>query len=492
MSDRGFEQKVQEQMEGWQLEPSPSVWLQVQQEVRLQKRRRRRIIWWPLLLICISAGSYWLLSNGSAGTNTHAVSSAKLSTRAAGDRATSAGNDIHQRSLTEEGSLPINVRAGEDSHPNSVPNNTKAAESRTGNDSSLHHAITNTRKDNKKLTAFQKAAQRFTHSIGVEKGKYNRLSQDENARNLSTNSLDQQQAPAVSIAANENDEPANLNASMPSLLLQPMGHPDRNFNQPVTADWALQQKNSKDKKEKPSGGWSWGLNAGTGISGISKGNVFEFGGAQTYAPIFSSSTQFNGGGAFHPPASAITHGVSWSAGAFAEKKLSDRISVRSGLTFSNFSTRILTGRKLDSASIANAGISPAPANAYDGNKPDQAFTNQYHYLEIPLSVKVRLFNNPRLPISWSAGLSYGRLLSTRALRYDRTSGIYFEQDDLYRKSRWALQTAVSVELFPGSAHPLELAPQFNYSFSNLLKDKSSGNQHLWSGGLSLSWYFRKR
>lgn len=493
MSDRGFEQKVQEQMEGWQLEPSPSVWLQVQQEVRLQKRRRRRIIWWPLLLICLSAVSYWLLSDDNAGTNTHAVISAKLPPGEANSKASSSESANNPSHATDEVNLQSNTQEKDDLHPVTLPNNKEEAVAVVGTIRPLHNATKSASARNGKALNHPKERQPdFIYAASGEKEGQYRSSGENKDGNLPKDLLARQNAiaqlPSVSTPEKESDDQANLVASMPSLLMQQMGQPGRIFNQPATADWALQQKISKDKKEKQSGGWSWGLNAGTGISGISKGNVFEFGGAQTYDPIFSSSTQFNGGGAFHPPASAITHGAFWSAGAFAEKKLNDRITLRGGLTYSYFSTQILTGRKLDSTSIANTGIWPVPANAYDGNKPDEAFTNQYHYLEIPVSVKIRLLNNPRLPINWSAGLSYGQLLSSRALRYDRTRGIYFEQDDLYRKSRWALQTALTVELFPGSAHPLELGPQFNYSFSNLLKDKSTGNQHLWSAGLSLSWF----
>ncbi len=52
MPDNNFEKRLQEQMEGFKLQPSELVWDEVEQRIRKKKNRRRIIFWWlvPALL----------------------------------------------------------------------------------------------------------------------------------------------------------------------------------------------------------------------------------------------------------------------------------------------------------------------------------------------------------------------------------------------------------------------------------------------------------
>ena len=61
MSDHEFEKQVHQKMEELRLRPSDTVWMEVEKNIRQDKRRRRFLwLWLPMLLICLTAGGYIL------------------------------------------------------------------------------------------------------------------------------------------------------------------------------------------------------------------------------------------------------------------------------------------------------------------------------------------------------------------------------------------------------------------------------------------------
>jgi cytoskeletal protein RodZ len=59
MSDHEFEKQVQEKLGGLKLRPSDTVWMEVEKNIRRDKRRRRFFwLWTPMLFICLSTSAY--------------------------------------------------------------------------------------------------------------------------------------------------------------------------------------------------------------------------------------------------------------------------------------------------------------------------------------------------------------------------------------------------------------------------------------------------
>lgn len=119
------------------------------------------------------------------------------------------------------------------------------------------------------------------------------------------------------------------------------------------------------------------------------------------------------------------------------------------------------------------------------------YKSNYHFLEIPITLHFQLNNSKKTPFYWSNGLSIGQLLSTNGLHYDGSTRVYYEDDNLFRKTQLGFHTGLSVKLFAQSERPLELGPQFNYQFTNLLKPDNADKRHLLSGSLLLRWYIKK-
>src|SRR6266540_2310710 len=61
MSDHEFEKQVQLKLDELKLRPSDTVWVEVQKNIRRDKRRRRFLwLWVPMLFICMSTSGYIL------------------------------------------------------------------------------------------------------------------------------------------------------------------------------------------------------------------------------------------------------------------------------------------------------------------------------------------------------------------------------------------------------------------------------------------------
>src|SRR5687767_12084725 len=61
MSDHDFEKQVHQKLEELKLRPSDTVWMEVEKNIRQDKRRRRFLwLWLPTLFICLTTSGYIL------------------------------------------------------------------------------------------------------------------------------------------------------------------------------------------------------------------------------------------------------------------------------------------------------------------------------------------------------------------------------------------------------------------------------------------------
>ncbi len=184
--------------------------------------------------------------------------------------------------------------------------------------------------------------------------------------------------------------------------------------------------------------------------------------------------------------SEVSAGFSFGAGVFVNRDLSKRFSVSGGLGYRYYSTKIKTGTYVGNTNLLSLSGGFSSVNSFYTNGNTNAYTNQYHFIELPVTLNFQLNKSKQRPVIWEAGLSLSYLLSTNALYYDPSHNVYFENDDLMNRTQLNGITAIMVG-FPLGKSTLQLGPELQYGFTGLLKNSSGNPGHLIYYGLKISF-----
>jgi hypothetical protein len=189
--------------------------------------------------------------------------------------------------------------------------------------------------------------------------------------------------------------------------------------------------------------------------------------------------------------SAVQSGLAFSLGGFVSKAISSRFSVSAGLNYHYYSTKISIG---DAAGTSgNIYYSPVQLNSagYIVNTGSRSYTNQYHFIELPVLADIKLNKSKKLPVIWQGGFSFSYLVSTDAMYYDPSANVYYKNMQLFNQVQWSAATAVLIG-FNVNNNQLLLGPQVQYGISGLQKNTAAGQQHLLSYGLKISFVPHKK
>jgi hypothetical protein len=195
------------------------------------------------------------------------------------------------------------------------------------------------------------------------------------------------------------------------------------------------------------------------------------------------------------PPSDIKPGISYMAGIFVRRPILKKAALSIGLNLHYYSSRILTGNRVDNNS------SPAPGTTislfyislaapqvhsypYYNAGDSHPFTNKYYFVELPVAIQLPLNHSKRLPLLWEGGLSVSRLLSLDALYYDQGAGVYYKDRDAYNKTQVNVHTSVMFRL-SWLGGQIQVGPQFGYGLTNLFNQKADAG-HLLYGGIKFN------
>ena len=255
--------------------------------------------------------------------------------------------------------------------------------------------------------------------------------------------------------------------------------------------------------------WQWGVQAEGGYTGVTQDGLF--GGLFSFlnrnnsvekvadltlsSPAPSNGMQNNYAPQFPRPVnkpSEITMGPSFALGGFVQRTLSRRFTLAIGLQYAYLSTRTVVGAKFDSTRAVNRApaTSQLVSSYYDANNTEN-YTNQYHFIEIPVTLHTKLNKGMRMPLVWDLSVSAARMIGTTALHYDGLGGVYYKDNNLFNKTQWIIATGFNVGLFQKSKHPIAVGPSVRYNMTSLLKKDYNTGQHLWSAGLKVSMLLKK-
>jgi hypothetical protein len=243
---------------------------------------------------------------------------------------------------------------------------------------------------------------------------------------------------------------------------------------------------AKNKEEKQKGSsWTWGFTGGAGSSNLNQ-NLFNS--VKTLSPVnFSANLPAIPNGYTNYSSSEINPGFSFQAGAFVSKNLSRRISFSAGLNYHYYSTTMKTGMKINTTLVTtNSFNQTIVANSYYENTQTRTFTNQYHLIEIPLSVNLQLNKSKRMPFIWELGVTPAYILSSNALYYDPNTNEYFSN---YLKPNRIQVNGVTALMFgfPMNKSEWQIGPQIQYGFTGFVNTNDGNQGHLIYAGLKISF-----
>jgi hypothetical protein len=242
----------------------------------------------------------------------------------------------------------------------------------------------------------------------------------------------------------------------------------------------------KDEEKTASSGWEPGYTVGAGQSNLNQ-NLFNS--VKTLAPstnAFASPTPGLNVNT-NSSSSEISPGFSFDAGVFVNRKLSNRFSFSAGLDYHYYSTTIRTGIKINTTLVTTNSINQRiVADSYYENNRSQTFTNQYHLIELPVSVNFQLNKNKRKPFIWELGLAPAYIFSSNALYYDPNTNVYFSN---YLKPKNLQLNGVTALMFglPLSGGQIQIGPQVQYGFTGFVNTKDGNPGHLFYAGLKISF-----
>jgi len=497
MHDPKFERSVQQKMEELEFTPSEAVWTHIEKVVTHKKDRRRIPFFWFFLLpglLLMGAGAWYLMTT-TAATTTSAVTTTTPTTVAD----PSAGQ-------TPAGKKTA-VQPGTSGSDQEVF--TSRPRSSAGERSSVNERSANVRRELDRSTS--PAEQPAITGQSVVTGQPAITGQpavkERSAITEKSTSTEQ-----VAITGQVTIQEQSAITEQSNLQQQASQQPDQDVflakrywpgpglarpAAPATAAAHLSSRNTnlinpgRLQTKRP---WETGFAGGIGLSTFHNSpftNLFSRQqDAATNMGTVSRPTGIIAQGAPVPKnePSEIRPGLSFWAGIVARKPLSSRWAVTVGLDLHYYSSELRTGYQVSyPAANSNSyfsGTSPAAliqAYPYYATGTEQSFVNRYYFLEIPATVQWQINHSRTLPLFWEGGASLSYLMSSNALYFDKTSGVYYKNTKVANKTQVSLATSLLLGLPAGSAR-LQVGPQIQYGVTNLL-DLPSNPQHLFYGGL---------
>jgi Outer membrane protein beta-barrel domain len=476
MPKNEFEKKVREELEGLRLKPSDEVWKQVSTGIRPEKRRRRWLIWVPFLFLGLAGGGYWLMKGDVPGTNS-IVQKDETTTNKSETKGQEAVRDADKNlvdiSKRENTSAEKKTRKESESVKpvNEIGEN-------VGDDRGVNRSK---RDDARKIDKVNKVGK-------VNKGsKLNKVDKGDGA----TKGNNEKEAKPVNVEKNSARD--SLVADTAFAVNEPDSKPDKTFLDSAaevkTKDDIVAQKNPDslaiariDPKTKSTGfpKWEYGVTAKAGSSNI-RSDFFLIN-SNTRAADYNT-----GSGTAYPQTSGYVHdslykesAFSWGAGFFVQRNFNHRLSINAGVMYTQYNFLIRVGNRIDSA-IYVPFSSAIVSNYYPGG--DKEYKNRFHYIEIPIAFSLQLNKGKKIPIRWDAGITPGFLVNSNFLYPDISQHIYYQDNSILRKMQWNVQTGFTVGLFSQDKHSLQIGPQIQYMFTNLVNNAAASNQHLGFIGL---------
>ena len=445
MQKNKFEKQVQQKMEEFNLQPSGSVWSNI--EAHISKKKRPKSVWLfvPITIGLLGLG-LWLMNSN----NTSPLS-----------QKTELSKNATNKNLTADSLLTKIVEKNSAIAKAEEDNTQKYSPSNPDERTSVRYKA---RSDNKLMpasdignTTAQLAPKKTEDVTMPEKEIVSPIEPKEN-----TDLISNQEEEIGKESRQEND----FNAGIKNISSDSNTSAKKDL--PISESKIVESLIPISGRSKST--WRWGINLSLGISGVPT----KFLGSldKSYAEadkIYSTMPATSPGGGttnnnipVYP--SKIRPSAATSMGLFAEKNISKKVIIALGLNYKIFSATNKVGSQninLQMYSLAN------PVNDYH---------NYYRFVELPVSLKVQLASK-KMPLLWDGGVSLSQLVSSNALQFNTVYAGYEKNNSLFNKSQLGFNSGFSVGLFSAKASSLLIGPHIYYGTTKVAEEGLYKNQH---------------
>lgn len=240
----------------------------------------------------------------------------------------------------------------------------------------------------------------------------------------------------------------------------------------------LQKKTSSKK-------WEWGVHFSPGISSLAE-DFFSFSMNKSASSLASPGSS-TGGTVNQPSApSASKAGFAFQSGVFLQKQITLRSRLSIGLQYGYYSEHINVGSRRDSILRYNIQVSGLrDANfVYGAARTTKNYTNRYHFIELPLVFQHQLNKKTSRPFYWNFGITAGQLVYTNAAVYDTSfGGIYYDNKKGLNRTHFSLSTGFAWSFFNKGKIKWNIGPGVDIHFNRIMNNPLDRNKYLLFTGI---------
>lgn len=464
MENNGFKNNVQEQLSGLRFEPSDMVWPKVELQLKKEKKKHRIIFFWILLGVL-------LLGSGLISFfNTRATHSISISAQQHND------NVKEKNNSTDSAKSMVAFKGAKAATTDSNIKSLIVTSAKT-----TDHFLT---PDNKLRKAMGKTR---TKIIAADQGNGDAADFNEmiNGKTIVKQKNPRADSVAEDFVQTIKIEQKNIHTDTGVAVINPPVTTDIK-NVTDTAITVTSDNKKKDKKEKKPG-WTFAVTGSFGASNIGKGFTVKSTDNST-----SRNVSYSTIGVGIPPvnvnnvASPFTKGFSFSTGAEATKKISNRFSFVTGLQYSYVSAGQLTGNFEDTM----ANISPGRIAFRQGSTNN--YTNRFHYISIPVNLQTRWFTYSHLSGELVTGISLIQMIATNALVYDTAVKMYYRKKSVFNKTGIAFNAGIMLSYTVKNKIMISAGPQLQHSISTVGKEANYSNNYFNVWALKASYILNRK
>lgn len=476
MEPNNFEKNIQQKLDGLKIPPSESVWSNVEKKIGEKKRSRRIIFILFFLVLFLLSGGYWLFNSTK---NNSQPQNNKVSNVLKKDSKTTKREDsylnkgiISSGDATQKGSSS-NVSEEKSKSLSTIINNKKPVRiiNKKLENKSAKPAISD---KNRIISLFQNEIRSNKKSIDIE-NKNNTVNPDNlsEKNSVHANVKEKNTIPdSVIIARNK------MNAD--TLL--------KNKEEKLIAKNDSPAKKKVEDRQKRK--WTFGITFSGGGSLIGKDQLGI--NNANYSSVQSTPGVGSGN---NPPVylpSKINSSAAFIGGIFIEKNISARNKISLGISYKYYSLLNEVGNRIDSVITYPSQYFASSSGFYSSTNNVKTYRNNFHYLEIPVSIKLQLGKSKTVPLYWQGGFNISQLISSNALQFTSNPGLYYNDNSLFNKTQFGLQTGFSATLFSNTKNPLSIGPYFIYNTSKLTNEGLYRGKHFSFIGIKTEILFGKK